>query len=272
MILKKGSKGDDVKRIQKILGLTPDGDFGPKTEIAVKQFQLKNGITPDGIVGPVTYSLLLKTTVTTSSQQNVQSSNNDINITKGYINVHISKLANRSIKYIVIHYTAGGSSKKGTALAVRNVFMQRSASADFVVDDGTIVQINPDLKNYYTWAVGDKKNPYTNGGRLNGIATNRNTISIEICSNLKKGYSAAAANHDGWYFTNESIENALKLTKYLMKKFNIPKENVVRHFDITGKLCPGIVGWNDFNIYDKDGKQTKVKSTSSEWQKFKSQL
>ena len=264
MVLKLGSKGEEVKKIQAALGLVADGVFGPKTLEAVKKFQKEHGLVVDGIVGEKTLAKMLNNTV---SQQS-----DSINITKGYINTHISKLANRQIKYIAIHYTAGGSSKPGTALSVRNVFLQRNASADFVVDDATIVQINPDLKNYYTWSVGDKKNPYTNGGRLYGKATNRNTISIEICSNLKPSYSANAANHEGWYFTKESINNALKLTKYLMKKFNIPKENVVRHFDISGKLCPGIIGWNDFNIYSKDGKQTKLKSDSSEWEYFKSQL
>jgi putative chitinase len=52
--LRKGSKGDWVKKMQKVLGATPDGDFGPGTEKAVKAWQEKNGLTPDGIVGPKT--------------------------------------------------------------------------------------------------------------------------------------------------------------------------------------------------------------------------
>ena len=36
----------------------------------------------------------------------------------------------------------------------------------------------------------------------------------------------------------------MKLTKYLMEKFNIPADRVVRHFDVNGKYCPGVVGWN----------------------------
>jgi putative chitinase len=52
--LKVGSKGDLVKKMQKVLGATPDGDFGPGTEKAVKAWQTKNGLTPDGVVGPKT--------------------------------------------------------------------------------------------------------------------------------------------------------------------------------------------------------------------------
>ena len=59
MLLKKNSKGEDVKILQSKLGLTSDGDFGLKTEEAVKSFQLKNGIIPDGIVGDNTWSKIL---------------------------------------------------------------------------------------------------------------------------------------------------------------------------------------------------------------------
>ena len=266
-ILKRGSKGDIVKKLQQALHITADGDFGLKTEEAVKKFQKEHGLKVDGIVGQQTYNKIFNIVSSATIKKDDSSF-----ITKGFINVHITKSPNRLIKYIAIHYTAGGSSKKGAAFTNRNVFLKRNASADFVVDDGTILQINPDLKNYYTWAIGDKKNPYTGGGQLYGKATNKNTISIEICSNLKKGYSAATANHEGWYFTQESIDNALKLVKYLMKTYNVSKDNVIRHFDVSGKLCPGIVGWNNFNIYDKDDKQTKMKSNSSEWEKFKAQL
>ena len=51
MLLKKGSKGDDVKQLQKLLNITVDGDFGPATELAVMRFQAQNGLKTDGIVG-----------------------------------------------------------------------------------------------------------------------------------------------------------------------------------------------------------------------------
>ena len=63
-MLKLGSSGDEVKQLQTKLGLTPDGDFGPATEKAVKTWQEKNGLTADGIVGDTTWSKLgLGTTV-----------------------------------------------------------------------------------------------------------------------------------------------------------------------------------------------------------------
>ena len=52
MILKNGSKGEEVKALQAKLGLVADGNFGPGTEKAIKEWQIKNGLTADGIIGP----------------------------------------------------------------------------------------------------------------------------------------------------------------------------------------------------------------------------
>ncbi len=54
--LKLGSKGEAVKTLQEFLKLTVDGDFGPKTEKAVRDYQSKNGLTVDGVVGPKTWA------------------------------------------------------------------------------------------------------------------------------------------------------------------------------------------------------------------------
>jgi putative chitinase len=58
-VLKKGSTGENVKRLQAELGLEPDGVFGPGTESAVKKWQAANGLAADGIVGPKTLAKLL---------------------------------------------------------------------------------------------------------------------------------------------------------------------------------------------------------------------
>lgn len=51
-------QGDDVAELQRRLGITPDGIFGPVTEQAVKNFQHDNGLAVDGIVGPNTWAAL----------------------------------------------------------------------------------------------------------------------------------------------------------------------------------------------------------------------
>ena len=54
ILLKVGTSGATVTKLQQALGLTADGQFGPGTEKAVKDFQQKNALAADGIAGPST--------------------------------------------------------------------------------------------------------------------------------------------------------------------------------------------------------------------------
>jgi putative chitinase len=59
MLLRKGDNNDNVKLLQQKLGIDPIGNFGPKTEEAVKAFQTKHGLTADGIVGDGTWAKIM---------------------------------------------------------------------------------------------------------------------------------------------------------------------------------------------------------------------
>lgn len=267
--IKRGCKGDEVTTLQQALHITADGDFGPKTEAAVIAFQkahAKECGEADGIVGPMTWAAL---GVTVAKNATVV----DPSVIYAPLSGCITRTPNRSIKYLAIHYTAGGSSAPGRAKGMKASWeAKKRASADFGVDDQDVVQFNPDLRNYRCWSVGDAKKPAGGGAQLYGIATNSNTISIEICSNLKAGYSHQAVNHDGWFFTEAALNNAVKLAKILMHKFNIPIERVVRHYDISGKICPGVKGWNNYVLFDKNGKRTGERNDSAAWLAFKKRL
>ena len=58
--LRKGMQGDDVKKMQKAIGVAADGDFGFGTLVAVKKWQNSNGLVADGIVGPSTQAKMFK--------------------------------------------------------------------------------------------------------------------------------------------------------------------------------------------------------------------
>ena len=165
-------------------------------------------------------------------------------VTNKFGTKNMSAKRNREIKYIVVHYTAGVTSKSGSAVNTAIWFDsgQASASSDFIVDDTAIVQYNADIKTRYTWHCGGSKYR-TKGGTLYGKCTNANSIGIEICSNNSTG-KMQAANDKSYSFTNAAVANAAELVKQLMKQYNIPAENVVRHYDVNGKPCPGIIGWN----------------------------
>ncbi|WP_160722741.1 N-acetylmuramoyl-L-alanine amidase [Bacillus sp. USDA818B3_A] len=57
-LIRRGSKGEEVKMIQRTLGVSQVGSFGPKTEAAVKAFQKRNGLAADGIVGQKTWDVM----------------------------------------------------------------------------------------------------------------------------------------------------------------------------------------------------------------------
>jgi peptidoglycan hydrolase-like protein with peptidoglycan-binding domain len=58
VIVKRGDRGPAVRAIQRELGITADGVFGPLTERAVKRFQRRHDLVPDGVVGPLTRGAL----------------------------------------------------------------------------------------------------------------------------------------------------------------------------------------------------------------------
>ena len=133
------------------------------------------------------------------------------------------------IKYIVWHYTANdGDTDESNAKWFKT--KNRKASSHYFVDDDSITISVPDT--YVAWSVGGSRysNYKTTGGAsLYKVCTNTNSINIELCDTVKNG------KYD---VSEKTLENAIALTKELMKKYNIPINNVIRHFDVTGKNCP----------------------------------
>ena len=170
-----------------------------------------------------------------------------INIRKHTSYNKTNAAANRPLQYIVIHYTAGSTSRSGAAVNTADFWATGpyEGSADFVVDDELIVQYNPDLKNRLCWHCGDGKNYYSKGGSFYGKCSNYNSIGIEICSTNPNYSPNDPANSPKWSFTSVAVDRAVELTKYLMQTYGIDADHVIRHYDVSGKLCPGIIGWNE---------------------------
>lgn len=145
-----------------------------------------------------------------------------VSITKNLTTVN-RRVGGNKKKYIVIHYTGN---KTDTAAANCNYFksVNRGASAHYFVDKTSIYHCVKD--DDVAWAVG------VNYGKKNlfNAVKNSNSINIEMCSN------------DG-AIADETYKNTVELTKYLMDKYNIPSANVVRHWDVCSKSCPGWNGW-----------------------------
>ena len=124
-----------------------------------------------------------------------------------------------SIRYIVVHYTGNdGDTDENNGKYFRNNII--GASAHYFVDDDSITQTVPD--NYIAWHCGAKKYKHAH-------CRNANSIGVELCDDVRNGVI---------YPSGKTIENALELVEHLMQKYSIPKDNVIRHYDVTGKLCP----------------------------------
>lgn len=146
---------------------------------------------------------------------------------------NLNKSTNREIKYLVIHYVGalGGAQANCKYYASRYI----GASAHyFVGHSGEIWQSV--LDEHTAWHCGAKTYYHSD-------CRNSNSIGIEMC--VRK-------TADGtWYFEQETIDSTIALVKELMAKYNIPIENVLRHYDITHKICPQPYvkdenAWRDF--------------------------
>ena len=98
MVLKLGSRGNEVNVLQEKLNLKEDGIFGPLTEEAVKDFQRSNGLEVDGIVGANTLSKL---------------------------NLSVNK---RTIKELIVHCSATPEGKDYSVNTIRQWHLQRGFS------------------------------------------------------------------------------------------------------------------------------------------------
>ena len=143
-----------------------------------------------------------------------------------------------SIKYIVMHYT-GVATDSAVNNATYFARERLDTSAHYFVDSTDIYQSVEDSDT--AWHCG--KNYGSNN--LFGKCTNKNSIGIEMCSS--KGT-----------ITTATVNQAVLLVKYLMERYNVPADHVVRHWDVCTKRCPGWSGW--------------LPPNESLWKAFKTQI
>ena len=136
------------------------------------------------------------------------------------------------------------------------------------MDDNTVYQSVPDLS--IAWSVGGSKYQdcvQTGGGSFYRIATNLNTLNIELCDTQNDGTVKAS---------EKTIENAVLLIQQLMAKYHITEERVIRHFDVTGKKCPSYYvdnqAWEEFKaLLSQNKHQEKPEHEEQDPEKHKAQ-
>jgi len=144
------------------------------------------------------------------------------------------------IKYIVIHYVGALGGAEANCKYYASQYVGASAHY-FVGFSGEIWQSVED-KNV-AWHCGAKT-------YIHPECRNSNSIGIELCVRNKGSQSDTSRD---WYFEDATVASAKKLTKNLMEQYGIREDHVIRHYDVTGKICPNpyvynntIHTWEDF--------------------------
>ena len=148
------------------------------------------------------------------------------------------------IKYIVIHYVGalGGAEANCKYYASRYV----GASAHYFVGFSGEIWQSVEDKNI-AWHCGAKT-------YIHPECRNSNSIGIELCVRNKGSQSDTSRD---WYFEDATVASAKQLTKQLMEQYAVTEDHVIRHYDVTGKICPNPYVYNH---------------TSHTWDDFKDSL
>lgn len=144
-----------------------------------------------------------------------------------------------SVQWIVIHNTANGTAREGTAYNNTEYFKDtyRKASAHYFVDNGDVVWCCVDPSDT-AWHCGE-------AASRNGCY-NSNSIGIEVCE-------------PSWgEFTDKERETLAELVGWLMEEYGVDADHVCRHNDVTGKNCPWFYAndqsaWNELRDYITGG-------------------
>lgn len=178
MLLKIGSRGQQVKDLQEFLGTDADGIFGKGTEAAVKEWQAANGLDADGLVGPATWDAMGLAT-TDDSEKTFETSNGLI-VNRHFLPEGEYKNGPTNKEYLFLHHTAGwhnpfnvidqwGRDSRG-AVATEFVLGGPSVKGNNDEFDGVMVQAFPE--GGYGWHLGKNGSQHMH----------THSVGIEVCN------------------------------------------------------------------------------------------
>jgi len=227
MILRKGSKGQQVKELQEFLGIPADGHFGSQTEKAVVVWQNKNNLIGDGVVGPKTWEAM--ELASTDSSEKIFVTESGMQINKYFLPPNEYKPGPTKKEYLFLHHTAGwqnpyrvidswGRDSRG-AVATEFVMGGQSIKGDNVKHDGEMVQCFPE--GAYGWHLGK------NGSRH----MHTHSVGIEVCNfgYIKDGktYAGTVADKSQICVLDEPFRGYKEWHKYSDKQISVLKDFIL---------------------------------------------
>ena len=129
----------------------------------------------------------------------------------------------KPVSFLVYHYVGATGGAESNAKYFHNTANARSSAHYFVghaSEGASIWSSVPEVDT--AWHCGAKS-------YVHPSCRNANSIGIEMC--CKQGLN-------GWYIEEETLAAAAELGRDIMARYNIPMDHVLRHYDVTGKLCP----------------------------------
>lgn len=164
-----------------------------------------------------------------------------IKIPASFISYSDKKRNRKNVEYIIIHNTGNKgdtAENNGKYFSNGNI---RQAGAHFFIDQNGVVVKSINL-NRTAWSVGGERYgdwALTGGAKLYGVATNLNSVSIELCDIIDKDPS------------EEMINAVWRTIKYICR-YCPNAQHIIRHFDVNGKHCPQRMmddaAWTNFQL------------------------
>ena len=196
MILRKGTRGNEVKLLQEFLGTSADGIFGSGTEATVKEWQSKNGLAADGIVGPATWDVM--GLATTDDSEKVYTTENGLIVNRHFLPKGEYLEGPSKKEYLFLHHTAGWNNPYKTIdswgrdtrgrVATEFVLGGQSVKGNDDKHDGVMVQAFPE--GGYGWHLGKNGSQYMH----------KHSVGIEVNNfgYIKNGktYAGTTAHED----------------------------------------------------------------------------
>lgn len=162
-----------------------------------------------------------------------------------------------TIQWIVIHYTGTATADgKAEKFARKAQVRKQAISTHYFVGEDGIYQIVED--RHAAWHVGG----YKKENKL--PACNTTSIGVDL---VEKKINAKHCSVDDcdWYYSSTVIERGADLVAFLAKKYNIKHDHIIRHYDVTGKVCPRPFVGKDINVFSNESHELL-------WQMFKARL
>ena len=209
-LLKRGSKGNDVKAVQTALKIEADGIFGVITEFAVKAFQRDHNLVVDGIVGDQTWASLF-------APFHVAEKDNQLVLRKSV----------RKITEIIVHCTATPEGNDTTVEAIRKAHMRERGFSD----------IGYHYVVYLDGSIHEGRSVHQAGAHCSGH--NSNSIGVVYVGGLENipgvPYEKLPPKDTR---TSAQKKALLKLVKALMKLYRLPSSRVFGHYQFANRACP----------------------------------